>query len=235
MADTDLDKHIEAVVDRKIQNRLDTIQRDLLRKEFLTREEFLVAIERINRSLEVLISEIGKGFEAQGKRFEQADKRFEQANKLFEALITEVRSGFEKAYRNDLRIQAAMDNFGDRSGQSLQEAVLELMDSLIVQAGVDYKLVERKTLVDMNGTVFYPSFSTDVDIVAKDGEVHLFEVKYKADQRDFAHFLKVAQLYEVVEGVHPTKLFMITLEVSQKTLRATASLSIEVIAGSVVL
>jgi len=299
MEGTELEQRIEQIVNQKIQARLETVQLALLRKEFLTREEFLAAMQKMDKRFEDMLAEmnrrfetvdkrfeamdkrfedmlaemnrrfetvdkrfeamdkrfeavdkrfedmlaemnrrfeaVNKRFEAVDKRFEAIDKRFEAVDKRFEALIAEMHQGFEESRRMYLQLRAAIDNLGARSGVSLQETILELMNTLIVKAGVDYKQVQRKTIVDVNGDVFFQGFSTDVDVLARDGEIHLFEVKYKADQRDCDHFLKVARLFEKVEKVRPDKLYLITLEISQKTLRAIAHLPVEIIAGSVVL
>ncbi len=181
-----------------------------------------------------LIKEMDRRFEAVDRRFEAVDRRFEAVDRRFEQLIAEMNKGFADSRREQLRLRAAIDNLGDRSGRGLQEAVLELMDTLLVKEGVNYREVQRLPLADPNGEAFFPGFTTDVDVVAKDGEVHLFEVKYKADQRDFAHFLRVAQLYEKQTGVKPAKLFVVTLEITRKTLKATAKMPLQVIAGLVV-
>ena len=285
MEGTELEQRIEQIVNQKIQARLETVQLALLRKEFLTREEFLAAMQKMDKRFEDMLAEMNRRFETVDKRFEAMDKRFEDmlaemnrrfeavdkrfeaidkrfeavdkrfedmlaemnrrfeavdkrfeaVDKRFEALIAEMHQGFEESRRMYLQLRAAIDNLGARSGVSLQETILELMNTLIVKAGVDYKQVQRKTIVDVNGDVFFQGFSTDVDVLARDGEIHLFEVKYKADQRDCDHFLKVARLFEKVEKVRPDKLYLITLEISQKTLRAIAHLPVEIIAGSVVL
>ncbi len=174
-----------------------------------------------------LIKEMDRRFEAVDRRFEAVDRRFEQ-------LIAEMHKGFAETRREQLHLRAGIDNLGDRSGRGLQEAVLELMDELLVKEGVSYRDVQRMPLADPEGVVFFPGFSTDVDVVAKNGEVHLFEVKYKADQRDIAHFVRVAQLYERQTGAKPAKLFVVTLEITRKTLRATAQMPVKVIAGSIV-
>ncbi len=181
-----------------------------------------------------LIKEMDRRFEAVDRRFEAVDRRFEAVDRRFEQLIAEMHKGFAETRREQLHLRAAIDNLGDRSGRGLQEAVLELMDELLVKEGVSYRDVQRMPLADPEGVVFFPGFSTDVDVVAKNGEVHLFEVKYKADQRDIAHFVRVAQLYERQTGAKPAKLFVVTLEITRKTLRATAQMPVKVIAGSIV-
>ncbi|MBN2152956.1 MAG: hypothetical protein JW839_16005 [Candidatus Lokiarchaeota archaeon] len=59
--------------------------------------------------------------------------------------------------------------------------------------------------------------------------------EYRADQRDVAHFLKVAELYEAVHGVKPGKLYVVSLEIASKTLKAIATLPVDVIAGKVII
>ncbi|GAB4313742.1 MAG: hypothetical protein Kow0069_15000 [Promethearchaeota archaeon] len=245
MEKTAIEKLVREIAEEVFREKFQTVQLELLRREFLTREEFLAALERIDERFEEARKERLALQEQMDKRFEEArkerlalqeqmDKRFEEARKERLALQEQMDKRFEATRRDVLSVRAAVDNLGDRSGKALQNAVLELAKELVAAAGVDYEQVETVHLVDRDGAVFFPGYGTDVDVLARDGKTHLFEVRYKADQRDFFHILKSAELYEHLTGTKPDRLFVVTLEVASKTLRSTSALPVGVIAGSVV-
>jgi hypothetical protein len=200
------EQHVRKIAREEVEKSVESIQLSLLKDHFLTRDEFLDAMERMD------------------KRFEAMDKRFEAVYKRFDGVDKELKT-----------IRVSIDSLGERSGRALEETILELLRDQLVENHVDYTSIDREELVDVDGKVFYSGFRTDVDVVAKGAIITLFEIKYRADQRDVAHFLKVVELYEVVHGVKPSKLYVVSLEIASKTLKAIATLPVEVIAGKVVI
>nr|MDO8119483.1 DUF3782 domain-containing protein [Candidatus Sigynarchaeota archaeon] len=189
-----------------------------------TRED----IKELIREMDKRFEQVDNRFGQVDNRFEQVDKRFEQVDKRFDSLETTVQDGLK-------HVHAAISNIGDRSGKGLERTVLELMrHQLLEEKEFDYTRIDRETLEDKEGLFFTQGFSTDVDVVAKDGMLHLFEIKYKADQRDVQHFLKVAKLYEHVHGKQPDRLYIVSLEITKKTLDAIRSLPVRIIAGTIV-
>jgi len=167
------------------------------------------------------------------------DKRFEamqqQMDKRFEAMQQQMDKRFDGVDKDLKTIRVSIDSLGERSGRALEETILELLRDQLLENHVEYTSIEREELVDTEGKVFFSGFRTDVDVVAKGSDVTLFEVKYHADQRDVAHFLKVAELYAAVHGIKPRKLYVVSLEIASKTLKAIATLPVDVIAGKVVI
>jgi len=248
--DPALEQHVRKIAREEMDKSVESIQLSLLKEHFLTRDEFLDAMERIDKRFEAM----DKRFEAMDKRFEamqqQMDKRFEamqqQMDKRFEAMQQQMDKRFEAMQQQmdkrfdgvdkDLKtIRVSIDSLGERSGRALEETILELLRDQLLENHVEYTSIEREELVDTEGKVFFSGFRTDVDVVAKGSDVTLFEVKYHADQRDVAHFLKVAELYAAVHGIKPRKLYVVSLEIASKTLKAIATLPVDVIAGKVVI
>ncbi len=87
------------------------------------------------------------------------------------------------------------------------------MKEEIQQYGLDYSKLERTQLVDTEGRVFFRGFNTEIYIQNERGIISIVEVKYKAEPYDFDVLLKLAKLFEQIQGVHPLKLFMVTLKV----------------------
>ena len=237
---------VRKIAREEAERTIDTVQVSLLKGVFLTRDEFLDAMDRMDKRFEAVQVQMDKRFEAMDKRFEELidsmNKRFEAVDNRFEELIDSMNKRFEavdKRFEGVIRemkeIRVAVDSLGSRSGKALENTILELMKDQLLDNDVEYTSIEVETLVDEEGIVFHEGYSTDIDVVAKGDEVALFEVKYKADQRDFAHFLKNAELYEKLRGKKPAKLYVVCLEIASKTLRATCTLPVTVIAGSVTL
>ncbi|MEX2719106.1 MAG: DUF3782 domain-containing protein [Candidatus Sigynarchaeota archaeon] len=166
-----------------------------------------------------------KRFEAVDKRFEAMDRRFETMDKRFEALHADIK-----------RTALEVATLSGRSGTDLEEMVRSLMQDVLARHRVDLTDIKKVQLVDVDGTVFSPGYATDIDVDARDGEIHLYEIKYRADQRDAYHFMQVARLYEHVHGIKASRLVLLVLEIRSATLRAisTFPVPIDVIAGSVV-
>ncbi|MBN2153020.1 MAG: DUF3782 domain-containing protein [Candidatus Lokiarchaeota archaeon] len=155
----------------------------------------------------------------------EMDKRFEAMDKRFEALHADVK-----------RTALDVATLSRRSGDDLEEMVRSLMHDILVRHRVDLTDVKKVELADEKGAIFAPGYTTHVDVVARDGEVHLYEIKYRADQRDAYHFMQVARLHELVTGKRASRMVMLVLEISSATLRAISKfpVPIDIIAGSVV-
>ena len=102
-----------------------------------------------------------------------------------------------------------------------------------MQNKIDYTKIDRVELIDQDGAIFHKGFRTDVDLVATNGTLTLFEVKYRVDGRDIAHFLKVAELYEHLNGKKPDELVVVSLEIHDKTVEAASPLPVTIITGRI--
>jgi hypothetical protein len=186
-----------------------------------------------------LIKEMDKRFEEMDKRFEEMDKRFEEMDKRFEKMdkrFEKMDKRFEDLHGSVSRISLDLATLSGRSGDDLEAMVRDLMADTLVKHKIDVSNVEKASLVDVDGSVFTPGYSTEVDVVATNGKIYLYEIKFRADQRDAYHFMQVAKLYEIVNECTVDRLVMLVLEISNATLRAIARFPVEidVIVGSVV-
>jgi len=76
--DPELLKEIEKTIEKKVVESLETIQLAQLRKEFLTRQDFLDSMDRMDKRFEELIKHMNLRFEAMQK---QIDNRFEASQR----------------------------------------------------------------------------------------------------------------------------------------------------------
>ena len=113
------------------------------------------------------------------------------------------KQGFEKWHKDHLYLLASIEDLNDRSGLGVQQPILEIMKEEIQQYGLDYSKLERTQLVDTEGRVFFRGFNTEIYIQNERGIISIVEVKYKAEPYDFDVLLKLAKLFEQIQGVHP--------------------------------
>ncbi|MHA1681286.1 MAG: DUF3782 domain-containing protein [Promethearchaeota archaeon] len=221
----EMDKRFEAMQEQ-MDKRFEAMQEQMDKRFDAIDKRF----EAMDRRFEAMQAQMDKRFDAIDKRFEAMDRRFEAMQAQMDKRFDEV---YKRIDRSEKTLKAAIDNLGGRSGKALEDTILELMETQLIKENVDYKQIRRELLADKKGTIFFKGYSTDIDIVASNGEIHLYEVKYKADQRDVFHFLKNAELYEQVHGVKPDKLFLITLEISKKTIETVKDQPVKIIAGAI--
>lgn len=87
--------------------------------------------------------------------------------------------------------------------------------------------VERWVYRDEEGYVFGHPSVVEVDLVAKDGEHILVEVKSSVSKADVSELWRVSRLYEEVEGVKP-RLVVVSPYVDEKARETAGKLGIEV-------
>ena len=194
MTDLVNEKKIRDLIEKEVEKKF----KEIRAKEPITREDFLEAINSMN------------------KRFEAVDRRFEE---MFEAMN-----------RGFMINKVAIDSLGQKSGIRLEKTILKLMQKILEKRDIDINKIEWIELFDEKGEVFSKNYRTDVDILIKNGLHFLMEVKYKADNRDIYHFIKVAELYSK-KYRRPNKLILLTLDIDPKNLEYAENENIEVIIG----
>ncbi|MHA1335210.1 MAG: hypothetical protein ACTSPW_05605 [Promethearchaeota archaeon] len=104
--DPEILKYIEKIVEEKVEKRLEKVQLSILKKEFLTREEFLEAINKLDKRFEELLIQMKIGFEEARKDRELIR---EGMDKRFNSLIEQMNKGFEEARKDRELIREEMD------------------------------------------------------------------------------------------------------------------------------
>ena len=150
MEDPELEKRIEEIIERKIQERLELVQLETLRKEFLTREEFLDAMKQMDHRFEAMDQRFEEMLKASRQQFEEIreenKQQFEAINQRFEEMREENKQQFEEMreenkqqfeanHNEQIRLRAFMDNIGNRSGIALQHFPLYEIRYLINKIG----------------------------------------------------------------------------------------------------
>ncbi len=191
------------------------------------RQEMEQRLEVLRKEMEqrinLLREDMDKRFEQMDKRFEQVDKRFEQVDKRFEGVdqqLAELRGDNLQIKRKIVKLQAGQENILKQlSGQeawlkmtigSLHNDKGETLEDMFA-AGLRYGLKDdeitpetirlREPLVDHNGVVFEKGYETEVDLVAHNGTLIVFEVKATAKTGDVDFF---AWKVKLIRAQNPT-------------------------------
>jgi hypothetical protein len=151
--------------------------------------------------------QIDSRFEQIDSRFEQVDSRFEQVDKRFDNLDRsllllkreqiQLKSG-QESIRKQMEGMEAWVSFingvvRNEKGSSLEDVAAAALRYKLKNPDIVSENVRlREKLVDYEGVVFPKGFVTEVDIVAENGELLVFEVKSTGRVSDVSMFaLKV--------------------------------------------
>jgi len=177
--------------------------------------EILKRMDRIENELRRLREDFSKRFEAIERKLLEYDKRFE----AIERRLEEHSKRLEELTRT---IQALGCRWGIFSEEAFREGMRSIVEKLL---GVGR--VERWVYVDREGYVYgYPSV-VEVDLVIRDKEHILIEVKSSTNTGDVLEFKKIGELYEKVTGVKP-RLVIVTPYAYEKAKEIAKALGIEV-------
>jgi len=107
-------------------------------------------------------------------------------NKRFEALIKEMRSGFQK-------LKVTLDAIGARWGMQSEEAFREGMKGILQELGFPFYKVEKWKAFDEEGYVYGRPHEVEIDIVIKDDKHYLIEIKSNVSDSDVLKFKKIGE------------------------------------------
>ncbi|MEW5767139.1 MAG: DUF3782 domain-containing protein [bacterium] len=191
--------------------------------------------EAMDRRFETLVSEMHQGFELHSKAIRDLEIRTE-------SLVQEMRKGFElqsKAIRDlEIRLETAMnkglrdvnikiDTVGARWGIFAESTIRNTLKELFLK---NLKVTEVKEwkVQDKDGFVFgYPQ-EIQGDILIKDGEDYLVEIKSSAGSGDVTILHRKAKFYEQITGILP-KMIFVAVNMKEEGKKSCQELSIQLI------
>jgi hypothetical protein len=159
--------------------------------------------------------QVDQRFEQVDQRFEQVDQRFEQVDQRFEQMhqdfldvkrrLIKVEAGqqilLNKMTGLDAWLKATTGNLGTEKGQQLEE-----LFALALGYGLEHPDLKpeairlRQELIDSEGFAFKKGYITEVDLIAENNQLTVFEIKATAKVSDVDFFaLKV----ELVQAQNP--------------------------------
>ncbi len=164
---------------------------------------------------------------------EHSDKRFEAIDKRFEALQAQMDKRFEAQHEDIMKISVAIGSLGRRSGKSLENTILAILNDEIIKENIDASQIKKEFLFDEHGTVFWKNYKSDIDILIQNGKTILIEVKYHASKRKIESFVRNSKLYTLQFKKDFDELVMICLEIKRSDLRIAKEFGVKIIAGSI--
>ncbi|RLI75311.1 hypothetical protein DRP05_15020, partial [Archaeoglobales archaeon] len=163
---------------------------------------------KFNEILERL-DEHSRRFEEHDRKFNEILERLDEHDRKFTEIVEELKLHREKLEEHDLKFDTLirrLDALGSRWGIMSEKAFREGLKEILKEY-FDAR-VEKWIYNDKEGFVFgYPSI-VDVDIVVKNGEHLLVEIKSHVSKSDVGVLLRKGKLYEKVNNIKPKLAFL---------------------------
>jgi chromosome segregation ATPase len=209
-----IDKHLE-----QVDNRLEQ-QRQEMERRFEAVDRRLAQIdkhlEQVDKRLEQQREEMERRFAEVDKRFEQVDKRFEQVDQQLANLrqdnlhikrdIVKLQAGQESILKQlagqDAWLRMTVGDLRNEKGQSLEDMFAAGLRHGLKDDEISPDTIRlRQPLEDIDGLVFKKGYGTEVDLIAQNGKLTVFEVKATAKVGEVDLF---AWKVELVKAQNPT-------------------------------
>ncbi len=168
-------------------------------------EERIVRLEERQQKLEEKFAELEERFAKLEERFaklEERQQKLEERLARLEERFAELEERFlriEEEMRETRRVVTVIAHrFGVISEDAFRQAMRYVVQDVLGVARVD-----RWVYKDEEGFVYgYPSI-VDVDVVVRDSEHILIEIKSRVSKADVSELYRIGKLYEKVEKVKP--------------------------------
>ncbi|MHA1764349.1 MAG: hypothetical protein ACTSYC_11440 [Promethearchaeota archaeon] len=156
--DPHLIKEIENIVESKIEEKVKTIQIEYLKENFLTRDEFLDAMERIDNRFNAMQKQMDDRFNAMQK---QMDDRFnamqKQIDDRFNAMQKQMDDRFERVYERFDTIDIGYSDVVEGMGYSIVKREFK-------NRGLNVDLQIRQHFTDKEHFVHPDTEDVEIDI-----------------------------------------------------------------------
>jgi len=150
------------------------------------------------------LAEHSRRFEEHDRKFDEILGRLEEHDRKFNEILGRLEEHdrrFEEHARMLKGLDLKIEALGSRWGIFSEQAFREGMKSIVEQYfGGE---VERWITDDEEGIVFGHPSKVEVDLIVKDGEHILIEIKSSIHKSDVSKLFKEGILYEKVKGVKP--------------------------------
>jgi hypothetical protein len=201
---------------QELQQRMDLLRQDMEQRINLLREDMERRLEQVDKHLELLREEMERRFEQVDKRLAQIDKHLEQVDQQLADLrqdnlymkrdIVKLQAGQESIFKQlagqEAWLRMTVGSLHNEKGQTLEDMFAAglrhgLKDDEILPETIRL----RQPLEDTEGLVFKKGYATEVDLVAQNGKLTVFEVKATAKVGEVDWF---AWKVELVKAQNPT-------------------------------
>ncbi|MCZ7637800.1 MAG: DUF3782 domain-containing protein [Verrucomicrobia bacterium] len=194
-------------------------------------EELAVALQQTQEAMKAGFLEVEQRFALVDRRFDAIEQRFALVDRRFDAVeqrFALVDRRFDVIERRlellDRRFGVLGSRWGDGAEEAFRQGLLEMVRDL------GYT-VEHYQGQDPDGFINYTPRSFDLDVLVRDGEVVVAEIKSNASGADVAEFHRCVQLYERQTGRRATKRVLVAVTIQAMAITRAQELGIIVATG----
>ena len=193
-----------------------------LEERFAKLEERVVKLEERVAKLEEMFVKLEERFARLEERYQELANRVAKLEERFIELSERVARVEERLEKLDRTVIVIAHRFGVLSESGFREAMKYVVEEILGVARV-----ERWIYRDEEGLVYgYPSL-VEVDLVVRDREHVLIEIKSRVSKGDVAELYRIGRLYEKVRGIKP-RLLIVGGFIDPQAYEAAAKLGIEI-------
>jgi predicted nuclease with TOPRIM domain len=166
-------------------------------KIFTTKEQtaaILAELREFRGEFQHFRTEVENRFGQVDQRFDQVDQRLESIDRRFDQLDRKM---------DDLRdwVELVVGRFQVRSGRKLEDVVAGTLRLALHRPDITPNNIRlRQKVVDEQGVIGPAGQSYEVDILADDGQITVFEVKSACEAEDVDH---LADKVALIRALHP--------------------------------
>lgn len=186
---------------KRILEELKAMREDYNRRMEELRREFNERIEALERRMEEMRADFNERMESLERRMvelrEDFNRRMEEMRADFNRQMVELRTELTREIE---LLREQLSALGTRWGLLAEDAFRNAIRGILSRYGLR---VEKWEYFDRDGLVYGEPSVVEVDVLIKDGEHMLLEIKSSVDRSDVAELVRIGELYERVTGVKP--------------------------------
>jgi len=166
-----------------------------------------------------MFEELQKDREENNKKWEEANKRFARFDERFEALLQEIK---DIRSRQESSVGALGARWGIAAESSFRNALKAILENRF-----DVQVL-NVTEYDHEGFVFGQPDQVELDVIIKNGEIIVCEIKSSMSRSDVYTFHRKVQFYEKHRHCNVTTMMIISPMVDRYAQTVAEKLGIEV-------
>lgn len=198
----------------------------------------LASMDKLKSSVDQLVDAQRRAEERIAK-LENAVEQLVEAQKRTDERITKLEEVTMKLVESQLGMQneirelrKALGSMGKRWGRDFEKLIIEIVDELAKQEGLDLKYVNKFTYKDDNGLFGLKGVEYDVDLLIKDTKVYLIEIKSYVEKDDVNWAAHKFNVIEKALGLKNTIKMIFAVDATNLATKKGEELGIKVVYGS---